>query len=194
MLDTLDKITSILSSLTLILGSIYVIFSFKYKHDAEIRKMYMESYKKINNEIKSMHVDLTNNTLDSDKIINNIIEILNESELFLHYEVLNFIKNLKSKYMKRLYGIQNELDFLITEKIDMKPSKIDVIELMEDLIKLKNIYRKQITYDPWWIHFLNFISNSKQILSYISYFKKHKKEILQLLDDEDIKTKELIIP
>lgn len=144
MLDKIDKITSILSSLatilaslTVIIGSIWVACSFKYKHDAEVRKMLIENYKKFEPIAKEI---LANAKAPFEKV-KDLWEILDEAELCFHRELVNFIKNFKSKYIK-LHVIQQKMDSPQSEYDRL--TKIDeefklLIEFREDLKKLKNI-------------------------------------------------------
>lgn len=147
MLDNLDKIASIIQSFVIALLSFFAFMQFRYRHDNETRKMLIENYKKfepISNGI------IANGEASVEKF-KVLWEILDEAELCFHEELVNFINEFRSKYGE-LYVNQKRLENPKTEEERLK--RIDnwetlLLQLIEDLKKLKKVYRKQLLKEPW---------------------------------------------
>jgi hypothetical protein len=147
MLDKIDKIASIIQSFAIALLSFFAFMQFRYKHDAEIRKMLIENYKKF----EPISNDIIATGEASVEKFKDLWEIFDEAELCFHVELVNFIKEFRSKYGE-LYVNQKRLENPKTEEERLK--RIDnwetlLLQLIEDLKKMKKVYRKQILEEPW---------------------------------------------
>jgi hypothetical protein len=142
-------------------------FQFKHKHDAEIRKMYLENYKKLDaicSEIKFKKYSPYHN-INEIKLITHLFDVLREAELCFNYEIVNFITELKFEILKDLQTEQNK----------------GFIWWVYELEKLKKLYRKQIIHDPFE-PFFKLLLKLKQIIKFAT---KPPKEILDLVKELD---------
>jgi len=112
MLDSLDKIASILSGFGIFIGAVFVTLQFKYKHDAEVRKIYIENYKKT--ELIQRQV-LREGT--AAKVQFPVIwDILNEAELCLHKDIVKLVEKIKTNYIELFFLEKKESAYLLVTR------------------------------------------------------------------------------
>jgi Na+/phosphate symporter len=152
MLDTLDKIASILSGFGIFIISILVYFQFKYKHDAEVRALYLKSYQ----AIWDIACELFQTGQSTNEMHNKITEAFTEAKVYLHEDIVNLIEDIRCKLIK-LNCIQSQLEGLKTgtgrSQLCEEARQIKLY-IHEKTTNIQYLYRKHLIDDPWNI-FLN---------------------------------------
>lgn len=147
MIDYIDKIASILSSLTIIIGSIILASSFRYKFDSEIRNLYIKNCETVREALSKI---TANGTASNDDYL-KINSALLDAEIYLHKSIVVFLKELKEK----IVILQMNEKLLETlppgEERNEKTQKVtDTLIYIGEKVKiLKNIYRKYIISEPF---------------------------------------------
>lgn len=165
-LEVADKIASILSSITLIIGSISLAISFKYKHDAETRNLYINNYKKVETVLKQIVGD--GNCKNDELIL--LREAKNEAALYLPNQIFEYIDDLYIKTVDliecdvRLRALQEGQE---RDRIYEKESEL--LRYFGEKIKdCHNVYRTQIVseinfwekYFPTFTRLFKFLKNN----------------------------------
>jgi hypothetical protein len=146
MLDTIDKIASIIQGFGIFIISILVYFQFKYKHDAEVRALYIKNYQ----AIWDISCELFQTGRSTDAMHNKITEAFTEAKVYLHKDIVNFIEDIRCKLIK-LNCIQSELvDLEVgTARSQLCEEARQIkIYINEKTKNVQYLYRKHLVHDP----------------------------------------------
>ena len=91
-LDNWASIATIFASLTVIIGSLWVAFSFKYKYDADTRKLYLQNFEKV----WDVTSELYRTGQYSNEMHNKITEAFIEAKVYLPSEIRDIIEDIRS--------------------------------------------------------------------------------------------------
>ena len=147
MIEVLDKIASILSSLTIIIGSLVVAYSFRYKFDSEVRNLYIKNCEKI---CEALDKVATTGEV-SNEAYNQITLAFLDSQIYLHNDIIEFTEDIRKKVIN-LQCKQMQLENLDVgaernQKCD-EEAKLKV-DLDNKRKEARKIYRKYIVNEPF---------------------------------------------
>lgn len=184
-LEDAKTIIEIITGICFLLGTIFVFFSFKYKHDKETRNLYIKNCERV---IKGL--GLMKTSINLSDAIGLFRESAIEAKLYFPKDLATFLDNLWNKAcdLEDLYSISYSNLYSLEEKIKTTP-KINELKLYFYYVKFPeiiNLYRrflvKEFTfYDKYlptfksWL--LSFLKKTDAILAFDII--KNKGEIIE---------------
>lgn len=140
-LENIDKIAATLASLTVIIGSIWVAFSFKYKHNADVRNLYLKNFEKVWEVAREFYGPRRT----TPNILNKITSAFVEAQIYLPKNIIDFIEDIRIKLVE-VMTLEEELQEKFEYNNNANKIRDDINNKMKNV---KNLYRKHIIDDPW---------------------------------------------
>jgi len=141
----IDVLINTIMNIFIILGAIYACFIFKYKHETDIRKLYIDNCKKV--EIVLSEFFHTGDIKPESQ--NILFEAYREAALYLHKDIVNLLGNIKKCIIR-----MEVLKYKLEPENDINKREILCNELYELDVKLSEynnerieLYRKHIIKD-----------------------------------------------
>lgn len=144
-----DKMASILSSLTIIIGTIAVALTFRYKFDSEIRNLYIKNCEKICDALD----ELTRTGNVTNEMYNQILLAFLDAQIYLHKDIVDFTDDIRKKIIDLQTKQMESENLKVGEKRSQNYKESCDIKIYLDNKRkeARKFYRKHIVSEPFVI-------------------------------------------
>ena len=154
--------------ITIIIGALWAMFAFKYKYDANVRALYIENSRKMEN-LFAEFFQTGNVTPETQNIV---FEAYREAALYLHKDIVKIISEIKECIIR-----MDVLKMQLKPNVDDNERKRMCEELYELDLKMSD-YSAKLT-KSYRKHILNDGMNLEELKEKFESFSKHKPLIFE---------------
>lgn len=161
--NKINVFIDVIMHITIIFGTLWAIFAFKYKYDANVRALYIENSRKMEN-LFAEFFQTGNVTPETQNIV---FEAYREATLYLHKDIVKIISDIKECIIK-----MDVLKMRLEPTIDDNERKRICDELYELDLKMSD-YSAKLT-KSYRKHILNDGINLEELKEKLKSFSKNK--------------------